>query len=70
MLDEGLVVHDTVKDLRLGCLLALNSTIDNVNSGTEIWSDSSLFVSFSWFKETSHSVMHTWLWVLWSHIEP
>ena len=70
MVKECLVVLAAVNDLRLCCLFALNSTIDNVNSGSKVWADSSLQVSCSRHKETSHCVVHTWLRVLRSHVEP
>jgi len=48
----------------------LGATVDNVDGSSKVAQNVNLRVFDVWLEEARDNVMHTWLWVLRSHVEP
>jgi len=65
------VILSTARCFRVLCSSAtLKSTVDDVNSCAEGRIDTRVFIDLVGFEKACHDIMHAWLRVLRSHIEP
>jgi len=66
----GVVFATAARFAILGVLSALDTTIDDVGSGTEGGAKVFRLINSVWLVEACHDIMHAWLGVLGGHVEP